>query len=265
MLHYFSPSVEFLQKSSATRAPPLKMATRVNTPVIILAGGFGTRLKSAVPDAPKPLAPVAGRPFLEIMIRDFYRQGVRKIVLSLFHQAEMILEFVEQGGFPADLEIRCEVEPKPLGTGGATLFAAQTLSGPFLVYNGDTWITNGISRFLPAARCPAIGLAEVPDVSRYGTVLTDEAGRVTAFLEKDGKTAPGQINSGMYLLSRELFSAFPLGTPFSLERDIFPQLVQQGRLGGIPLGSDFIDIGIPDDYRTFCAWTKERPELFEKL
>jgi D-glycero-alpha-D-manno-heptose 1-phosphate guanylyltransferase len=235
--------------------------------VIILAGGFGTRLREAVPHLPKPMAPVQGRPFLEILIRDLYRQGARKIILSLFHQADVITAFVRQCPFPADLVIQCEVEPAPLGTGGATLYASREIPAtePFFVCNGDSWVTEGIAHLMAPPGTPALGLVEVADISRYGSVVTDENQRVVAFSEKNGASKPGSINSGIYLLTRELFSRFPLGTPFSLERDIFPQLVQQKRLWGVSLGRDFIDIGVPEDYRRFCRWPEERPELFEKI
>jgi D-glycero-alpha-D-manno-heptose 1-phosphate guanylyltransferase len=224
--------------------------------MLVLAGGFGTRLKSAVPDVPKPLAPVGSRPFLYFQLENWVAQGVRSFIFSLHHQAELIIEFLE--GQRQGLLTSCEVcwvcEPEPLGTGGAVAHVVNTLdlAGGFLVANADTWLGGGVSALW--LRGPS-AMAVIPraDAGRYGAVEFDSAGLVTAFREKDIDRGLGWINAGMYMLDAAVFSSWN-GRPFSMERDFFPELVIRRVLNAVPLNVDFIDIGVPDDYARYCLW-----------
>ena len=218
---------------------------------LILAGGFGTRLRSVVSDVPKPLAPVAGKPFLFWLLKNLNQQGVKEVILSLHHQAELIQEFLFSETL--DLEIQTVVEPEPLGTGGAIAFAIQQMEvqTQFVVINGDTWLSQPISN-LQAELPPAIGLVHVEDTSRYGRVDWQDD-LVQSFQEKQPKAGPGWINAGAYHLSPEDFANWD-GQPCSLERDLLPKWVQQDRLRACPLETDFIDIGVPEDYQRFCQW-----------
>ena len=218
---------------------------------LILAGGFGTRLRSVVADVPKPLAPVAGKPFLYWLLKNLEQQGGKEVILSLHHQAETIQEFLQSVVF--ELEIQTVVETDPLGTGGAIAFAIQQMDvqRPFVVMNGDTWLSQSLSE-LQLHLPPAIGLVYVEDISRYGGVDWQDD-LVKSFQEKHPKASPGWINAGAYHLSPEDFNNWD-GQPTSLERDLLPKWVQQGRLRACPLETDFIDIGIPEDYQYFCQW-----------
>jgi NDP-sugar pyrophosphorylase family protein len=218
---------------------------------LILAGGFGTRLRSVVADVPKPLAPVAGKPFLYWLLKNLKKQGGKEVILSLHHQAGIIQEFLQSVTF--DLEIQTVVEPAPLGTGGAIAFAIQQMEvqTPFVVMNGDTWLGQSLIE-LQSHLPPAIGLVHVEDTSRYGRVAWQND-LVQSFKEKQPKAGPGWINAGAYHLSSEDFANWD-GQPCSLECDLLPKWVQQGRLGACPLKTDFIDIGVPEDYQRFCQW-----------
>lgn len=225
------------------------------THLLVLAGGFGNRLRPAVADVPKPLAPVAGKPYLYYLLRHWVAQGVTQFTFMLHYQADMVVDFLRQD--QADALHRCSlntlVEPTPLGTGGAVAYAVKTLGieGDFLVTNADTWLGAGIQA-LAESQVPAIATVEVPDAERYGRV-TIRDGKVCAFHEKQDSRSPGRINAGLYHLDGKLFGDWD-GKPYSIERELFPCLSKTGRLNAVVLDTDFIDIGIPDDYYRFCRW-----------
>ena len=224
--------------------------------MVVLAGGFGTRLRSEVPDVPKPLAPVGGRPFLTDLLGQWVTQGVSRFVFALHHQADLMREYVARElarGVLAGCEATCVDEAVPLGTGGAVANAIRGggVDGPFLVSNADTWLGGGIAQLRPAAS-PAMAVVRVPDCGRYGS-LDIEHGRVSRFLEKDATRGAGWINAGLYRLDARDFQDWN-GEAFSLERDRFPGWAAQGRLTAVPVTSTFIDIGVPEDYRRYQRW-----------
>jgi NDP-sugar pyrophosphorylase family protein len=226
------------------------------TRLLVLAGGFGTRLRSAVADVPKPLAPVAGRPYLHYLVESWVAQGVTAITFLLHYQAETINAFVEQqqhDGLLKNCAVEVIVEPTPLGTAGAIAYAIQQLGihGDFMVANADTWLDNGI-RALARTATPAMATIEVADTCRYGNVDI-RGGKVQVFREKQQSRGRGWINAGLYHLGSDLFAAWD-GAPCSIERDLFPDLAQIGCLNAVALDADFIDIGVPEDYFRFCRW-----------
>ena len=226
------------------------------TNLVVLAGGFGTRLRSAVSEVPKPLAPVFGRPYLHYLIERWVEQGVTQFTFLLHHQGSSIKAFLESQqneGRLRDCELRTLTEPHPLGTGGAVAYAVQQLrmTGSFLVANADTWLGSGIEQVVKAP-VPAMTIVRVESSERYGSVLVQQ-NKVVAFEEKQNSSRPGWINAGLYHLHADLFNGWN-GLPFALERELFPTLAEAGRLTPVPLATDFIDIGIPEDYHRFCRW-----------
>lgn len=226
------------------------------TELLVLAGGFGTRLRTAVADVPKPLAPVASRPYLYYLIQAWVAQGVRSFTFLLHYQAEMIESFLDTLGEENWFEgctVRALREPEPLGTGGALAYAVRIfgIKQSFVVANADTWLGGGFDA-ISSVPAPAIAIVEVPDCSRYGSVEVSD-GRVFAFREKSSMSVEGWINAGLYHLSPTLFEHWQ-GQAMSLERDILPDLVRSGALRSVALTTTFIDIGIPDDYFRFCRW-----------
>lgn len=224
--------------------------------MLILSGGFGTRLRSVVSDVPKPLAPVIDRPYLYYLIEHLAEQGLTSLTFLLHHQADLIEAFLQE--LKSDrrfkgCELRTLTEPKPLGTGGAIAYAVQQLqlSGAFLVTNADTWLGSGVKQILEV-ETPSIALVRVNNAERYGRVQFQH-NKVVSFDEKQSSAGPEWINAGLYHLHADLFQNWN-GLSFSLERDLFPKLVSNGRLRALPLAADFIDIGIPDDYFRFCRW-----------
>lgn len=224
--------------------------------LLVLAGGFGTRLRSAVADVPKPLAPVAGRPYLHYLVEQWIAQGVTKLIFLLHHQADLIETFLaswQSEGFAKDVEIITLTEPEPMGTGGAVAFAVRQcrLQESFMVANADTWLGSGVAQ-IAETTAPAMAIVRVENSERYGSVRI-ENDKVLAFKEKQDSAGQGWINAGLYHLHADVFQAWD-GKPFSLERELFPQLAADKQLHAVRLDTDFIDIGIPDDYFRFCRW-----------
>ncbi|PJZ70286.1 hypothetical protein CH373_12265 [Leptospira perolatii] len=225
--------------------------------ILILAGGFGTRLRSVVSDVPKPLAPVGGRPFLEYCLESWKRQGFTDFTFLLHHQSAKIIKFLceRQEDLLKGCNVNWTVEEEPLGTGGAVAFAIRqhNIENSFIVANADTWLGGGASELSQQLE-PCMSVVEVDNTDRYGEVILQN-GKVVRITEKQQKGQPGWINAGMYKLSPEHFANWN-GEPFSMETNLFPELIKSGKLNGFPLNVDFIDIGIPQDYERFILWTR---------
>lgn len=224
--------------------------------LLVLAGGFGTRLQSVMSDIPKALAPVGNVPFLHLQIEHWIAQGVSSFVFLLHHQADLIIRFLqkEEAALLKDCDVQWLIEPAPMDTGGAVAYAIEQLhlSGDFLVTNADTWLGAGIEEMC-RAKSPAMAVIELSDAARYGRVQLDGEHCVIAFDEKSGKAGEGWVNAGLCHLKADLFKDWD-HQPFSLERIGFPAMVARGELKAVRLNTDFIDIGIPDDYFRFCRW-----------
>lgn len=216
---------------------------------IVLAGGFGTRLRSVVPDLPKPMAPVAGRPFLEILLDRLAAGGVDRVVLALGYKADVIQAHF--GTSYAGMALHYSLEEQPLGTGGAIRQAlAACREDHALIFNGDTYLALEIDQVEACwqqRREPIVVARAVPDTARYGRVEDDGHGRFVRFAEK-GAGGPGLINAGCYVFPRNLLDAFALGQAFSLETDFLVQAVSQQPFRLFVTQGHFIDIGVPDDY-----------------
>jgi len=218
---------------------------------IILAGGFGTRLRSLVSDVPKPLAPVGGRPFLAWLLDTLARQSIRRVILATGFMGDKVVAALGTRWHGMSLEYSQEKEP--LGTGGAIVQAAGRLRGDaFFVLNGDTWLELDYSAFdRQARRLDArlgMALASVPDVSRYGAVRVEKDERVVGFVEK-GHAGPGYVNAGVYRLDRTLLEDLPKVPCFSFETEFLVPLVARETIAAYTCTEAFIDIGVPDDYK----------------
>lgn len=225
--------------------------------LLVLAGGFGTRLKSVVNDVPKALAPINNIPFLLLQLQQWQAQGITSFVFLLHHQADLIIEFLQQQQQSDTLKgckVEWVVEPEPLDTGGAVAYAVQQLrlEGDFFVANADTWLGTGIEQ-LGREPSPAMAVVELKDAARYGQIEFNEQYQITAFREKDRSVGSGWINAGLCKLNANLFDTGDI-EPSSLEKDIYPHMVAKRELRAVPLHTDFIDIGVPDDYYRFCRW-----------
>lgn len=226
--------------------------------MLVLAGGFGTRLQSVVAQVPKAMAPVGAVPFLYLQIQHWIDQGVGSFVFLLHHQADQIVRFlaVEKSKLLKDCKVEWLIESKPMDTGGAVAYAVQQLhlTGAFLVTNADTWIGTGVKEVAQFA-APSIAVRKMSDTSRYGLVKFDDQFYVTKFTEKNNLKASGWINAGLSYLQADYFKGWG-GQPFSLERVCLTELAGHRALKAVPLETDFIDIGVPEDYFRFCRWVK---------
>lgn len=216
---------------------------------IILAGGLGTRLRALVPDVPKPMAPIAGRPFLEILLAALAHKGFSRVVLSLGFMAEKVTEYF--GDEFAGMQLAYVIEDQPLGTGGAIRLAMGSCrSNHVFVFNGDTYLDLEVAEVeqqWQRNQLPLIVGREVPDTTRYGR-LTVTGDKVCGFSEK-GTAGAGLINAGCYILNAGQLDKFPLNVAFSLEADYLAQAVQKIPFDLFVTQGKFIDIGVPDDYQ----------------
>jgi D-glycero-alpha-D-manno-heptose 1-phosphate guanylyltransferase len=214
---------------------------------IILAGGLGTRLRGAIGDLPKPMAPVAGRPFLAWQLDALERRGVREVILSVGYRSEAI-----EGHFGARhgaLAIRYAREDVPLGTGGAIAAALGVVRGAAaFVLNGDTYIRPPLRALESCAGCSvAMLVARVADAARFGTVLVSE-GRVTGFAEKRS-SGPGLVNAGVYWVAKAALAAHRRAGAFSFEKDFLEREAGRIAVGAVVTEEPFVDIGVPESLR----------------
>jgi len=217
--------------------------------VVLLAGGFGTRIRDLHPDVPKPMISVAGEPFLEWALRYWQSQGVSRAILSLGHLAP-VAETWLQSRHSAHFEALTVTEPRPMGTAGAVRFAASQaeLSDPFVVANGDSLVaaaTQPAQQWLASGEADGVVLGvRVPDASRYGSLSISADGRLLGFREK--QPGAGVINAGVYFFRLSLLDRFPEKTPLSMELDVFPALLDAGvNLRVLAVDAPFLDIGTP--------------------
>jgi NDP-sugar pyrophosphorylase family protein len=217
----------------------------------VLCGGHGTRLRPVLADRPKSMAPISGTPFLQLLLDRLRSQGIDDLILGTGYMAERIQRYFGCGNQFGVL-IRYSREDEPLGTGGALKLAEPLISDPVLVLNGDSYVEWSLVPMLELFRAKdadmVVVLQAVADVTRYGSVAVDRDGRITQFVEKGASTGPGLINAGVYLLRKQIVRDLPAKTAISLEREVFPRLLDRGVYGLVCTGL-FIDIGIPDDFK----------------
>ena len=250
---------------------------------ILLCGGMGTRLRSVVADRPKPMADICGKPFLQYLLEMLRDKGITEVIFALGYMGEMIEEYFQDGSV-FGLKIAYSYEEEPLGTGGAIRNALpKILEEEVLVLNADTYFPmdyQGLLRFHQENDGDfSLATRAVPDISRYGAVRRDPAGRILAWNEKLGdggqqpgegskqpiegnaqqaassspKSLSGEINGGIYVMKKSLVAEIPEGKQ-SLEQDCIPKWLSEGkRIFGLPFHGYFMDIGIPKDYQQFIT------------
>jgi mannose-1-phosphate guanylyltransferase len=220
---------------------------------LVLAGGQGTRLRPLTYTTPKPVMPLAGRPFLTFMLDWLRGHGVDEAILSCGFMSDGVRSVL--GDVYGGMRLRYVIEDEPLGTAGPVRLALDegVLDERLLVLNGDVLTDMDLTTELDfhvqaGARC-TLALIEVEDTASYGVVPTFPDGRVEAFLEKtDGDVPTNRINAGAYVLEREVVETLvPAGRAVSFEREVFPQLVDNGLYGWAADGY-WIDIGTPERY-----------------
>jgi len=223
---------------------------------IVLAGGLGRRLHKVVPDMPKPLAPINGRPFLEYLLKYWIGQGVDHFVLSTGYKHKKLESHF--GNRYDGAKLTYSVETTPLGTGGGLLKAVGHLKqhAPYLALNGDTLFEIPLEKLIKHHQSKraniSLALFEMGGNHRYGNVMIDRDNRISSLNVKTKAAKNRQyVNGGVYLLEEHFLSATDCSAEkaISLEHELFPNLLKNGRrFFGFPFNERFIDIGIPTDY-----------------
>ncbi|WP_310473815.1 HAD-IIIA family hydrolase, partial [Sandarakinorhabdus sp.] len=237
---------------------------------VILLGGLGTRLGALTRAMPKPLLDVAGKPFVDVLVGEALRRSFTEIVLLAGHAADVVEQYAAglRTRLPAGTSVTVSVEPEPMGTGGGVRFAGDLLADRFLLLNGDTWFDfHWLDLLQAATHGPALAARPVPAADRYETLEIASDGRVTRIVPRgEAKIVAGGevlINGGAYVLDKADLLGFP--EKFSIETDLLPQLVQQGRLRSVARTGYFIDIGVPASYaeaQSAIPQQRTRPALF---
>lgn len=218
---------------------------------IILAGGFGTRLKSIVDDVPKPMAPINGKPFLHYLLNYLQSEGIRKVTLSVGYKHEIISDYF--GNQFNSIEIDYAIEDQPLGTGGGIQLALKKCTNDHVfIINGDTLfpvsLANLMEKHTQTLAETTIALKKVELSDRYGTVSLDKNSFIQSFKEKS-ESSESLINGGIYLLDKNKFEKRVFNTVFSFEKDYLEQVAQQHCIAGCIFNNFFLDIGIPETFR----------------
>jgi D-glycero-alpha-D-manno-heptose 1-phosphate guanylyltransferase len=215
---------------------------------IILAGGFGTRLRSVIHDIPKPMSLIGEKPFLEFLLKQLSLSGFTRVILSVGYRHEIIQQYF--GHSFGAMQLDYCVEDTPLGTGGAIAKALQqTAANDVLVLNGDSILLASPERFYDfhcGQNTPvSVALKADANFCRYGAV-TIEGNRIVRFEEKRHVTE-GVFNAGVYLLNASVKDSLSNFTPpFSIEKEVFEKHVFP--ISGCVFHDFFIDIGVPEDY-----------------
>jgi D-glycero-alpha-D-manno-heptose 1-phosphate guanylyltransferase len=228
---------------------------------IILAGGLGTRLRETVRDVPKSLAPVDGKPFLDIILKTLRSSGnIKKVVIAVGYMAEKIIKRYHKGE-NFGLEIEFSIEKELLGTGGGVKKAlAYCDSTDVLVLNGDSYVDISIPDFLTFHKqhnsLLSMALKEVENANRYGRVNISKDSSILSFEEKLPRQESGFINAGMYLFNKELFNDVEEKKVLSLERDLLPNMIKKRSFGFVCHGK-FIDIGTTESFGIASEYLKK--------
>jgi len=222
---------------------------------LILAGGFGKRLRSVVSDVPKPLAPINNNPFIYYQLKYLEKYNFQKVFISIGYKKELIINYFKKNNFSFD--IKFIEENSPLGTGGAIKHFLSTqdsdIDENFFVFNGDTYFPINLSEFyrfyLYLNSDLSIASRSIDKNDRYSSIDVDENNRIIKFLKPDGNSS--LINGGIYIFKKNKINSIffaNMNESFSVEEDIFPTAIHKINCHTKKFDTDFIDIGIPDDY-----------------
>jgi len=215
---------------------------------IILAGGFGTRLKNKINNIPKPMIPINGKPFLDYVFDQLIRNGIKTVIMSIYYKSEIIVE--RYGAFFNSLEIIYSIDNAPLGTGGAVREALKKVNDKnVFVINGDTFFDINLNELMENHindnNDITLSLKSMKNFDRYGYVKTTHTGEIKSFEEKKYQST-GKIDGGIYVIKKDLFNNKQSNDFFLLTDYIKSHLIKQ-KIGSITYDSTFIDIGTPED------------------
>lgn len=243
------------------------MISPENISAVVLAGGFGTRVKHLLGDLPKPMAPVNGKPFVEWIVRYLAAQKIHNVVLSTGYLAETVEKHFQSQPVK-NVRVKCVPEMSPLGTAGGFLNAisGETNSKAYLVLNGDSMVLAPLEFFLKSLDDENISGAilgvRISDASRFGTISQNANGDLSGFNEK--KPGAGIINAGIYLFRGSVIEEFPKKSPLSFETEVFPSLIDAGsRLKVCVTDAPFLDIGTTESLPLAEKFVRDNAKFFE--
>jgi D-glycero-alpha-D-manno-heptose 1-phosphate guanylyltransferase len=221
---------------------------------IILAGGKGTRLRPLTLTVPKPMVPVAEKPFLHYLLKMLIGEGVTRVILSVGYLGEQIKDYFGESWL--GLEISYVLEKEPLGTGGAISKCLTKVNGEeVIVINGDTYCRIDLKEMISSHRERhaelTIALKEMFDFDRYGTVDCDMSTGVIKQFNEKRKVSEGYINTGTYCLNKDIFRQYNMPDKFSFEADFLQTKINEINTNVFKTSGYFIDIGIQEDYQRF--------------
>ncbi len=235
---------------------------------VVLAGGFGRRIRHLLADIPKPMAPVNGQPFLEWVVRYLAAQKIRRVILSTGHMGSVIEKYFQSQPVK-NVRVRCVHESSPLGTAGGFLNAIRDSKdnpAAWLVLNGDSLAPAPLDKMVQTLDDPNIAGAilgvRVADAARFGALAQDARGELAGFSEK--RPGAGVINAGVYLFRSSIVDGFPAKTPLSFETDVFPALIaEKARLKVCVTDAPFLDIGTPETLPLAEDFIRRNGNVFE--
>ncbi|NJE07399.1 NDP-sugar synthase [Thermococcus sp. M39] len=221
---------------------------------VILAGGFGTRLRPISSTRPKPMVPVLGKPNLQYLLESLEKvKEIDEIILSVHYMRGEIREFIEEKMSDYPKDIRFVNDPMPLETGGALKNVEEYVSDEFLVIYGDVFTNFNFAELIEAHKkndgLITVALTKVYDPEKYGVVITDEEGKVIEFEEKPKRPKTNLIDAGIYVVGKEVLKEIPKGKEVYFEREVLPKFVSQGLVYGYKMSKDnyWVDLGSPED------------------
>jgi len=223
--------------------------------VVILAGGFGTRLRPLSSTRPKPMIPVLGKPNLQYILENLEKiKEIDEVILSVHYMRGEIREFIEDKMSDYPKDIRFVNDPMPLETGGALKNIEEFVGEEFLVIYGDVFTNFNFEELIKAHKenggLVTVALTKVYDPEKYGVVITDDEGKIVDFEEKPLKPKSNIVDAGIYMVNKEVLKGIPKGKEIYFEREILPRLVSQGQVYGymMPRENYWVDLGTPEDF-----------------
>jgi NDP-sugar pyrophosphorylase family protein len=219
---------------------------------VILSGGFGLRLRGVIGETAKPMAPINGRPFLELLLRQLKRHGFSRVILGVGYKYETIREYFGEQAY--GLELVYSIETSPLGTGGALRQAAEYIAtDDFLVMNGDSYTNVDLTGLVRkhAGSKAAVTVVVIPETrSDAGSVVLDQNGKVINFAEKRTVAESRYLSAGIYIVNKGLVNSVPAATKISMEEQLFPLWLAEGRtIEASIFEGHCMDIGTPERYQ----------------
>jgi mannose-1-phosphate guanylyltransferase len=221
---------------------------------VILAGGFGTRLRPISSTRPKPMVPVLGKPNLQYILENLEKiKEIDEVILSVHYMRGEIREFIEEKMSDYPKDIRFINDPMPLETGGAIKNVEEYVSDQFLVIYGDVFTNFNFEELIEAHKknggAVTVAITKVYDPEKYGVVQLDEEGKIVEFEEKPRRPKANTVDAGIYMVDKEILNEIPKGKEVYFEREIIPKLVNEGKVYGymMPREIYWVDLGSPDD------------------